>query len=265
MAGEFTGKEVYEKKFCPKNYLNMYLSFESGDSLNCRTVFAIILDKLHKAFAKGGIRGDTLIDIGSGPSIHQLLSACESFKEIIVSDFLEQNQEEMKKWLKKDPETFDWAPVLKYVCQLEGDREKWMEKEEKLRKAIKQVLKCDVTLANPFDPVEIHPADSVLSTYCIEAACKDLDTYHLAMKNVGSLVKPGGHLILVVALEETFYMVGPHKFSSLYLTPEVVRDVLKGAGFDIVSSEVHLHDIHLSISDSKSTLFLVAQKPHETQ
>ncbi|XP_003228832.1 nicotinamide N-methyltransferase [Anolis carolinensis] len=259
MEGEFTGKEVYEQTFCPKEYLNMYLSFGSGDG----TVFAIVLDKLHKAFAKDGIRGDTLIDIGSGPTIHQLLSACESFKEIIVSDFLEQNREVMKKWLKKDPETFDWAPVLKYVCQLEGDREKWMEKEEKLRKTIKQVLKCDVTWANPFDPIEVHPADCVLSTYCIEAASKDLPTYHSAMKNVGSLVKPGGHLILVVALEETYYMVGPNKFSSLYLAPEMVRDVLKGAGFDVVSSEVFLHDVPLAISDIKASLFIVAQKPNE--
>nr|XP_060643392.1 nicotinamide N-methyltransferase-like [Anolis sagrei ordinatus] len=264
MEGEFTGKEVYEQKFCPKTYLNTYLSFETGDSLNCGTAFATILDKLHKAFAKDGIQGDTLIDIGSGPSIHQLLSACESFKEIIVSDFLEQNREEMKKWLKKDPETFNWSSVLKYVCQLEGDREKWMEKEEKLRKAIKQILKCDVTLANPFDPVEVHPADCVLSTYCIEAACKDLDTYHSAMKNVGSLVKPGGHLILVVGLEATFYMVGPHKFSSLYLTSEMVRDGLKGAGFDIVSSEVLVFDYPPVITDHKATLFLVAQKPNET-
>ncbi|XP_060643249.2 nicotinamide N-methyltransferase-like [Anolis sagrei] len=265
MAGEFTGKEVYEQKFCPKNYLNMYLSFESGDSLNSGTAFATILDKLHKAFAKDGIRGDTLIDIGSGPSIHQLLSACESFKEIIVSDFLEQNREEMKKWLKKDPETFNWAPVLKYVCQLEGDREKWMEKEEKLRKAIKQVLKCDVTMANPFDPVQVDPADCVLSTYCAEGACGDLPSYQSAMKNVGSLVKPGGHLILVVALEETFYMVGPHKFSCLYLTPEMVEDVLKGAGFDVVSSEVLVFDYPAAITDAKATLFLVAQKPKESQ
>uniref|UniRef100_A0A803TYT8 Indolethylamine N-methyltransferase-like n=1 Tax=Anolis carolinensis TaxID=28377 RepID=A0A803TYT8_ANOCA len=69
-----------------------------------------------------GIRGDTLIDIGSGPSIYQLLSACESFKEIIASDLLEKNREEMQKWLKKDPEAFDWTPMVKYVCQLEGDR-----------------------------------------------------------------------------------------------------------------------------------------------
>nr|XP_060643155.1 nicotinamide N-methyltransferase-like [Anolis sagrei ordinatus] len=262
MEGEFTGKEVYKQKFCPKNYLSTYLSFESEDSLNYGNAFTTVLDKLHKAFTKDGIRGDTLIDIGSGPSIHHLLSACESFKEIIVSDFLEQNREEVKKWLKKDRETFDWAPVLKYVCQLEGDRERWMEKEEKLRKAIKQVLKCDVTLANPFDPVVVHLADCVLSTYCIEAACKDLSIYRSAMKNLFSLVKPGGCLILVVALGATFYMVGPNKFSSLYLTPEVVRDVLKGAGFDSVTSEVIGFTFPPGICDAYDSLFLVARKPN---
>nr|XP_060635636.1 nicotinamide N-methyltransferase-like [Anolis sagrei ordinatus] len=194
----------------------------------------------------------------------QVLS-CNGWRQIRNTPWLLQSGDKNVKHESPLHLAQNWDQILTASLVPLPAREKWMEKEEKLRKAIKQVLKCDVTLANPFDPVEIHPVDCILSTYCIEAACKDLDTYRSAMKNVGSLVKPGGHLILAVALEETFYMVGPHKFSSLYLTPEVIRDVLKGAGFDIVSSEVHLHGIMLPISDVKGTLFLVAQKPHETQ
>lgn len=70
----------------------------------------------------GGVKGDLLIDIGSGPTIYQLLSACESFKEIIVSDYTDQNLRELQKWLKKEPGAFDWSPVVTYVCDLEGNR-----------------------------------------------------------------------------------------------------------------------------------------------
>ena len=35
--------------------------------------------------------GDILIDVGTGPTIYQLLSACEAFREIIVSDYSELN------------------------------------------------------------------------------------------------------------------------------------------------------------------------------
>lgn len=70
----------------------------------------------------GGVKGDLLIDIGSGPTIYQLLSACESFKEIVVSDYTDQNLRELQKWLKKEPGAFDWSPVVTYVCDLEGNR-----------------------------------------------------------------------------------------------------------------------------------------------
>lgn len=70
----------------------------------------------------GGLRGKLLIDIGSGPTIYQLLSACESFEEIIATDYTDKNRLELEKWLKKMPGAFDWSPVVKYVCELEGDR-----------------------------------------------------------------------------------------------------------------------------------------------
>lgn len=69
-----------------------------------------------------GLQGDVLIDIGSGPTIYQLLSACESFKEIIATDYTDQNLQELEKWLKKEPGAFDWSPVVTYVCELEGNR-----------------------------------------------------------------------------------------------------------------------------------------------
>lgn len=70
----------------------------------------------------GGLKGKLLIDIGSGPSIYQLLSACESFEEIIATDYTDKNRLELEKWLKKIPGAFDWSPVVKYVCELEGNR-----------------------------------------------------------------------------------------------------------------------------------------------
>ncbi|XP_042300055.1 nicotinamide N-methyltransferase-like [Sceloporus undulatus] len=263
MEGEFTGKEVYRQHFDPKEFLKLHVPFGSGSLAVRERGYAFILEKLHKAFLLDGIQGETLIDIGSGPSIHQLLSACESFQEIIATDFLEQNREEMQKWLKKDPEAFDWTLMVKYVCQLEGDREKWMEKEEKLRKTIKQVLKCDVTQTNPLDPLVLQPVSCVLSTYCLESACEDLPTYRSALKNVGSLVQAGGHLIFVVALRGTYYMVGQHKFSCIYLEPKMVEEAVKEAGFGIVCFETLDMNFTQDLADVQGVGFLVAQKHNE--
>ncbi|XP_075765914.1 nicotinamide N-methyltransferase isoform X2 [Pelodiscus sinensis] len=227
----FTGGETYQKDFDPAVYLETYYSFGSS---NCprNEVLELSLKSLFKIFISGGVKGDTLIDIGSGPTIYQLLSACENFKEIVASDYTDRNRQELEKWLKKEPGAFDWTPVVKYVCELEGDREKWAEKEEKLRNKVKQVLKCDVSKSSVLGPVSLPQADCLLSTLCLEAACKDLTSYRAALKNISSLLKPGGHLVMMTVLKETYYIVGQKRFSCLYLEKESVVEALSEAGFE---------------------------------
>ena len=55
------------------------------------------------------------MDISSGPTIYQLLSASKSFEEIIATDYMARNFQELEKWLKKEPEAFDGSPRVKYM------------------------------------------------------------------------------------------------------------------------------------------------------
>uniref|UniRef100_A0A8C5WW90 Nicotinamide N-methyltransferase n=1 Tax=Laticauda laticaudata TaxID=8630 RepID=A0A8C5WW90_LATLA len=259
MEPTFTEKEFYAKHFVPKDFLESYYTLSSGN--NAESDFLIFfLKNLHKIFTSGDIKGDTLVDIGSGPSIYHFLFACESFREIIATDYTDQNREEMQRWLRKEPGAFDWTPIMKYVCELEGDGEKWPEKEEKVRRAIKQVLKCDVTKPKPLAPVVLPPADCLMSSLCLETACKDIPTYQSALKHISSLVKPGGHLILSTVLEENFYIVGCHTFSNLYLERQVVEEAVREAGFVILWVEEIRFKLHSSITDSKGACILLAQK-----
>uniref|UniRef100_A0A8C4YIJ0 Nicotinamide N-methyltransferase n=1 Tax=Gopherus evgoodei TaxID=1825980 RepID=A0A8C4YIJ0_9SAUR len=207
-------------------------------SMEARLMLGVLkLNQLRILYSEPGVvTGDTLIDIGSGPTIHQLLSACESFKEIIT-------------------------PVVKYMCELEGNRGKEAEKEAKLRKTIKQVLKCDVHQSNPMNPIVLPPADCLVSSLCLEAACKDLTTYRIALKNIGSLLKPGGHLVLSGVLGCSFYMVGPKRFSSLVLGEEFLREALSDTGFIIQEFEVLIRDDNTDDScDFSGKFFILARK-----
>ncbi|XP_015277812.1 PREDICTED: nicotinamide N-methyltransferase-like [Gekko japonicus] len=259
MEKTLISKEDYLQHFGPQDYAKTYYSL-SPDSGSENTILTFSLKNLHKAFILDGIKGDTLIDIGSGPTIYQFLSACESFREIIATDFTDQNREEMQRWLRKEPGAFDWSTIAKFVCELEGDREKWVEKEEKVRRTIKQVLKCDVTQASPLAPLVVPPADCVLSLLCLESASKDLPTYSSAVKNAGSLVKSGGHLILVTCLESTFYMAGQNRFFCLYLEQENVDNAVKAAGFDIVWAKLERVVYSVDVSNNRGMYALVAQK-----
>lgn len=67
----------------------------------------------------GEVSGHTLIDIGSGPTIYQLLSACAHFEDITMTDFLEVNRQELWLWLREEPGAFDWSGYSQHVCLIE--------------------------------------------------------------------------------------------------------------------------------------------------
>ncbi|KAM4757566.1 LOW QUALITY PROTEIN: nicotinamide N-methyltransferase [Cyanocitta cristata] len=177
---------------------------------------------------------------------------------IITLDYTDQNHREMNKWLKNEAGTFHWEPAVK-ICELEGDREKWAEKQEKLRKMVKQVLKCDVTKANPRGPVSLLPADCIVSTLCLEGACKDLATFRSALRNIGTLLKPGEHLVMVTALGDTYYTFNKQAFSCLCLQKHKVVAAVVAAGCEVKFSDTQPYTVNNDL-DLRAVLGRVAQR-----
>ncbi|XP_065273253.1 nicotinamide N-methyltransferase-like [Emys orbicularis] len=259
MDQSHTKKEALEKLFDPNDYLKTYYSFDSTSSEK-NDILMFLLRNFFKTFILDGVKGNTLIRIGNAPTIFELLSACESFKEIIVTNYMDRNCQELEKWLKKEPGAFDWTPVVKYACELEGDRKKWAEKEEKFRRTVKQVLECDVSKFNPVTFASLPPADCLLLCHCLEATCNDLSTYRAALKNVSSLLKPGGHLLMVTTMKCNYYMTGQHKFPCLFLEKEVLEEAVKEAGYDILQFEVTPICYPASLVEHEGISYLVAAK-----
>ncbi|XP_018430130.1 PREDICTED: nicotinamide N-methyltransferase-like isoform X2 [Nanorana parkeri] len=259
---DFTGGDIYLSSFDPKAYLTSFYSAGSERD----NIVKFRLQKLHETFGPGGISGDVLIDIGSGPSIYQFLSACESFPHIIATDFTDQNRQELEKWLHNDPEAFDWSKIVKTACEIEGKRDKWEEKQDKLRSRLRKVLKCDVTESNPLGPVEVPPADCLTTSFCLETACKDLEAYRRAIHNITKLLRPGGHLVVLGSLGNTYYTVQGKNFSCLPLDEDDVKGAVTQAGYTIQSAEVfQISDrmAQLQTADSVANIVLVAKKEAE--
>ncbi|XP_056397993.1 nicotinamide N-methyltransferase-like [Hyla sarda] len=261
MATNVTSQNTYLDEFCSKDYLQTSYGAEDGILFGEWTDF--VLQNLHETFTRGGVRGDTLLDVGTGASIYHLLSACEVFDKIIVSDLVDQNREEFQKWLKKDPDAFDWTHLIKRACELEGNREDCERKAEKLRSKVKDVLKCDIVKRNPFDPVVVPPADCLLCCLCIEAASKDTKTYCNILNNFKDLIKPGGHLLLMNTMESTFYHAGKKRFGVMTSNKEFLEKAFKEAGY-LVEKAVYAPRIDKSmmhISDFNGCYFFHARKP----
>ena len=82
----------------------------------------VLLVSVFDGWFSGKFRGQRLIEVGTGPTIHTLISACEYFEEIVVSDYVDSNREEIERWLTAKDGCFDWNAHIQFVCDLEGKR-----------------------------------------------------------------------------------------------------------------------------------------------
>lgn len=135
--------------------------------------------------------------------------------------------------------------------------------EMKLRQRVKQVLKCDVLAETPFHPEHIEPGECVITSLCLEAACKDLQLYRDALCGVTKLLRPGGALVMVGVLGETFYCVDKIRYSCLQLSKANVEDVLRSLDFTVQEFNILPAEDREDnkVSDFEAVFYLVALKP----
>ncbi|KAL3871349.1 hypothetical protein ACJMK2_039356 [Sinanodonta woodiana] len=217
--------------FDPETYVTMYYSrvtCEEGDMLT------FFLDCLKNAFKSGEISGMKLLDIGTGPVLHTAFCAAPWFEEITLSDFDQNNLDFLQKW--KDGKISHMGPVFAYLSET---NEKGMEvdkRQDELRRKIQHIVHSDVTLPNPLvsTPVDGVVFDAITSSLCLEAASITIEDYVKTVRNLSSLLKPGGHLVITGVLEETFYRIGDVRFKCTYISKDQVQDIYQKEGFEIV-------------------------------
>ncbi|XP_071755416.1 nicotinamide N-methyltransferase [Centroberyx gerrardi] len=255
-------QELYQTKFDSKTYLGYCYQFSEtpGQKDNSRFV-TFVLCQLSQTFSSGKYKGKRLVEVGTGPTVHTLISACEHFEDIVVSDYVDNNRREIEKWLRAEEGCFNWNAHFQFVCDLEGKRTPAVITET-LRQRIKQVLKCDITLENPLHPVTVEPADCVVSSLCLEAACKDREAYRRSLGAMVRLLRHGGVLVLIGDLNETFYTVGDQKFPCVSLSQDFVEQTLCELGLSVqqfILQQAQDRELNLKC-DYEASFFLVAHK-----
>ncbi|XP_029848357.2 nicotinamide N-methyltransferase-like [Ixodes scapularis] len=221
-------REVHKTTFLPLNYIKNTKNY---------VLFRFQQEELHHIFNSDLIQGSTLVDIGSGPTVNFVLSATKKFRDIVVSDLVESNRLEVDKWLKKSADSVDWSFRAEQVAELEGHRDTKkgaLEIMERARRAISKVIPCDVLEPGVLPKEHKKPFDVVLSCNCLEAATADPESFGRVLANMGSLVKPGGFLVMVGTGGITWYEVGNKPLPMMVLTEEIIRKAVTDAGFEIV-------------------------------
>ncbi|XP_030218431.1 nicotinamide N-methyltransferase [Gadus morhua] len=257
-----SSKEIYQTKFDAGTYLGYcYQPAQSPEQSDNWRFVKFVLSHLSRTFSSGQYKGQRLIEVGTGPTLHTVLSACAHYQEIVLSDYTEVNRRELEKWLRSEEGHFDWGAHMQFVCELEGTRTP-EEISATLRQRIGQVLACDVTLDNPFHPVVLEPADCVLSSLCLEAACPDRDSYRRSLAAVVGHLRPGGVLVLIGDLGENYYTVGEQRFPIVCLSRDFIEESLTRLGLVLLdfATQTAENREQNHKCDYEASFFLVARK-----
>ncbi|XP_069470423.1 nicotinamide N-methyltransferase-like [Ambystoma mexicanum] len=244
MASNLSRKEIYEKHF---HIGKTFQTYFTSDSHCVDDTLMRMVQNSFNFFASGAVKGDTMIQYGGAFIIPLLYSACDLFKNIIYIDFLDGCCQSARKWINKEPDAIDWSSCSKFLCQPEEDREKVIEKEEKMRSLIKDVIKAELSDDYPVAPKLSSLADCLLTAYCLEIFCHNKESFQIALKQMALLIKLEGCLLINMLLDCTFFKVEKFKFPVLCLSEEYVRQAVTNVGFEIK---------HCNISPrSKPTLY----------
>lgn len=216
-------------EFSPRDYLQEYYSNIGPENL-------ALLKFTAKAFENIPSNG-VLLDFGGGPTIYPLIAAADNVAEIHFSDYLEENLKEVHLWLQGEPSAFDWREFIKTDLQLKGysypTTQAISQREGLIRQKVTKTFRCD---ANNFPPISVPRLYDVLVTYfCAESATDDWAQWRRYLRNIVSLLKPNGFLLLSALKGASCYAVGEQFFPSVSLQEEDLTQALLEEGFDLSS------------------------------
>lgn len=221
--------------FSPKAYLHDYF-MENEYDYDEESQF--LLEFFHNAYRKIGPR-NSLLEIGGGPIIYSIISASSHVNEIFFSDYLEENLDEVRKWLQNKKDSFNWDKYFELVLKLESKElnpENLQSIKERLRGKVKKLLHCDIFKENPLE-AEYEPFDIVASNFCPESIAHNEEPFLQAVKNITSLIAPNGFIVMTLLRNGTSYKVGSESFQAFPVNEKLVSRALGNLGFAKIEIE----------------------------
>ncbi|XP_064613431.1 indolethylamine N-methyltransferase-like [Liolophura sinensis] len=255
-------EDDYKDSFDAEFYLKTYYS--SVKSVDGTTEF--MLSHYHDIFQTGEITGKRLLDIGTGPAICYVIEQCLRFDQVYLSDFPESNRRALHQWLSNH-NFHDYSPFFKHLAKKFSDERTWEDIRDEVAQKLSGILFCDVRSASPLKPSFFPQFDAVTSTFCLHAVPETLGEYRAIVRNVSSLLKPGGWMVEMGHLEETYYTVKDTRYNVLYMNKKDVCKIWTEEGFTIHNWKEYtpVSQERKTYTDWKSIFCMVAKKKNPSE
>lgn len=208
------------QSFSASKYLQEYYGVLGDENL-------FLMEFLHETY---GIHpAEIICDIGSGPTIYQLISASRSAHSIHVLEYLDTNRKAVQSWLNKEEGAFHWNDYFEFAARQEGLSAN--EIENRTRKSIQSIARVD--LFQPVDYSMLPEIPSAISShFCVESITSNAERFDFAWNNLMGLVPAGGLLVMSLLKNARHYRAGEDMFPAFPVDEEMVRSRLTSAGFE---------------------------------
>lgn len=226
VTDEVTGPTVATfDDFSPDAYLGEYYSSvgEENDAL---------LRFLVDAFSNV-TPGGRMIELGCGPTIYQLLAAARVVDTVALTDPVVSNLAVIERWLRAEPEAFDWRPFIERTLAYEGGSESpeaVARRADLLRSKVGWLGPCDL-LAPAVLPGSVGLFDVVGLHFVTEGITSDRATWAAALDRVLGLVAPEGWIVTAAVERATHWKVGSRAYPAVSLDVDDLVDHITASGF----------------------------------
>ncbi|KAM5125395.1 indolethylamine N-methyltransferase-like [Mantella aurantiaca] len=211
-------------------------------------------------FKKGRAMGKTLIDISIGSFTHHLFYPFKFFQEIFMVRASESSTMELSKWLNGGIGPYSWTSKLAAAAELEGDSENLQEEESHLKSSIRQIVKCDFDQEIISSPVDLPPADCIISSSILETVSKSEEEYMRNLEKITKMMKPGGQILIYSFLSATHFSLGKERFHVFTHGADFVKNALSKMGLVIDYCAVQRRSNDSKLTDYKAVMFTAAHK-----
>lgn len=206
-------------------------------------------------------RVPTALEIGCGPVLHHAAQTVRWTDRLDMADVQPQNIEEIRMWLRKDPNAFDWTVFLggkNGVVDVEGDGGTLAEREALMRERI-HVMPCDLSKDEPLGRPARYPL--VGCYYCAEWVIPNSEGYKFTMKRLASLVEPGGWLMMAGVHDTDFCMINGKPAHCARIVDKELHPLLVELGFSPSTIRIDVTPgLRPEVSGIRGTFMSVAQR-----
>lgn len=219
-------KSVEEyRHFRPESYLKEYYS-EVGPEND-------FLLRFYEDSYRALPAGCSILEVGGGPTIYQLMSASVRASKIVFAEFLPQNRAAIEQWLK-EPTTLDfsWDGFFRRVAEL-APSVSVAELQANLRTKMTSIVECNLWEPVPVPAVQSQGFDVVSSAFCVECIDSEKGNYRTFLKRLTDFVSPHGSVLLTALENASQYRIGDAWFPAVALRLEDLERELRELGCEI--------------------------------